>query len=111
MIRAEVTGQSGTSGEHLRVQARVSQMRGDELRRGELLTAQLGIGVDVAAPRHQIRVVRVQPGLDGVVQNHAARLAFNSSTRSRCAGVSASLTTVRASMIAPSTTAVSAPGP
>ncbi len=91
MLRAEVTGQTGASRQHLGVEASIGQPRGDELCGGELLTAQLRVGVQVAAPRHHIRVMGVQPQFDGFVQTHDARLALRSSTRSRCAGVSASV--------------------
>ena len=112
VLRPEVAGQAGSAGQHLRVEAGVGQMRRDELGGGELLAPELGVGVDVAAPRHQVVVVGVQPefgGLDDAA--HDARLACSSSTRSRSAGVSARPTTVRASMIAPSMTAASALGP
>ena len=93
----------GAAGQHLRVQPGVGQLRRDELRGGELLAAQLGMGVDVPAPGHHVVVVGVQPAVGGFCEGHdAARLAASSSTRSRSVGDSASATTVRASMIAPS---------
>ena len=50
VLRTEITRQAGASGQHLGVEARIGQMRGDELRGGELLTAQLGVGMQMAAP-------------------------------------------------------------
>ena len=79
VLGAEVAGQPGAAGQHLRVEARVGQVRGDELRGGELLTPQLGVRVDVPAPGDQVVVVRGQPGLGGVGEAHdAARLACSS---------------------------------
>src|ERR1700761_7471167 len=115
MVRAEITGQPGTAGQHLRVQPRVGQPLGDELRGGVLLPAQLRIAVDVPAPFDQVLVVCGQPRLGGVDQAHASVLpclrCCAANTRSRSSGVSARWTIVRASMIAPSTTARSALGP
>ncbi len=112
MLGAEVADQTGAAGQHLRIEARVGQMRRDELRGAELLPAQLRVGVDVPSPGHHVVVVGGQPGVGGFCESHdATRRASCSSTRSRSAVVSARLTTVRASMIAPSTTALSPLGP
>ena len=98
----------GAAGKHLRVQPGVGQVSGDELGGGELLAPELGMGVDVPAPGDQVVVVGVQPAVGSLNECHdATRLAASSSTRSRSAGVSANATTVRASMIAPSKTALS----
>jgi len=75
------------------------------------LTPEFGMRVQVSAPPDEVVVMAVQPGFGGVDDRHDALLDCNSITRSRSDGVSARDTTVRASMIAPSTTARSALGP
>ena len=112
VVGPEVAQQTCAAGQHLGVQARVGQLRRNELSGGELLAAQLGMLVQMAAPPHQVVVVGGQPARGGVLQRaHDVRLLCSSSTRSRSALFSASATTVRASMIEPSTTALSALGP
>lgn len=114
----DITGQPGPTGQHLGFEPRIGQPLGDERGGGELLAAQFGMAVDMATPVDQIVVVGGQPGFDGVGDvglaegrtHNAALRSANSSTRSRWAGVCANRTTVRANMIAPSTTAVSPPG-
>ena len=71
VLGAEVADQPGAAGQHLRVEPGVGQPLGDELRGGELLAAQLGVAVDVAAPVDQIVVVCGQPGFGGVGEAHA----------------------------------------
>ncbi len=112
MLWAEVADQSGPAGQHLGVQPRVGQPLSDELSSGVFLAAQLRIAVDVPAPGDQVFVVGGQPRFCGVDEAHTAALHFCAAiTRSRSAGVCARWTIVRASMIAPSTTARSALGP
>ncbi len=55
VLGPEVAGQPCSAGQHLRVEARVGQMGGDELGGRELLSPQLGVGVDVPAPARRGR--------------------------------------------------------
>ena len=88
---------------------------GDEPGGGVLLAAQLRIAVDVPPPFDEFLGVRGEPRSGGLREAHSwapPRLrSCKAMTRSRAPGVCASLTTVRASMIAPSTTARSPLGP
>ena len=51
VLGPEIADQAGAAGQHLRVEAGVGELRRDELGGGELLPAQLRVGVDVPAPR------------------------------------------------------------
>ena len=110
-VGAEIAGQSRPAGQHLGFEPGVDQPLDDELRGGEFLAAQLRVAVQMPPPVDEVLAVGGQPGVRDLRKSHdAARFSSAASTRSRCSGDSASPTTVRASITAPSSTALSALG-
>ncbi len=88
---ADVADQTGPAAEHPRDEPGCSQPLGDQLSGGVLLPAALGVGVEVSAEGHQLRIGRRQPLVERATCQ--LRLAHAGSPVSSCRATSITTST------------------